>query len=225
MGISILGARKTRALARAIGEPVLRGWGGGHASLFAFTTPDHRHGEVDLRSGEVRWGGPDYRCPASCRWLFSGSCPRCDHPQHDPVGCTLRVDVGRGVCFHRRYADEPCPDPELHQREDQVTRPCRCAPDPEWEPPARPPSKAVAAFMVGLDVAADRGVEFVSRDEHGVVMVEGGAVRHDPLGGGPLRWAPGVDVAETPWPSSVGTLPGDEHPHWCRCQRVCGGDQ
>lgn len=161
MGISILGVRATRRIGRFVGEPVLRAWGGGHPSAFTFVTPDHRHGEVDLRSGEVEWGG---RCPSSCRTLFGGSCPRCGHEQHDPVGCTRRVRTSLyGVCYHR---DDTCPDPDLHTSDDRgATAPCPCEPDPDWRPePRKQVSLAPAepVTLVSYDECGNATVEVVS---------------------------------------------------------------
>lgn len=132
MGVRILSVRRTRAIARQVGEPVLRAWGNGHPSLFTFVTPDHRHGWIDERGGTfaihlpVGQPGGVRACTTSCDRLFSGQpCPGCGHEDHgETVECTRRVDTDlRGKCFHR---EDPCPDPDLHQREDLVTRPCRC---------------------------------------------------------------------------------------------------
>lgn len=129
MGIRVLGVRKTRAIERLIDRPVLRAWGGGHASLFGFATVDHVHGQVDMRTGAIEWGG---RCPVSCARLFGGTCPGCGHEDHRGLPCTRRVRTEHyGVCYHR---EDPCPDPALHVSEDQATRPCRCAePRPDDE--------------------------------------------------------------------------------------------
>lgn len=54
MGTQVLGAKKTRKIARITGLDIARAWTHGVHFMFAFVTDDHEHGWVDIRTGE--WG-------------------------------------------------------------------------------------------------------------------------------------------------------------------------
>lgn len=75
MGRQVLGARWLRRLTRLTGHEVIHGSGGG-SYVHLFTTADHRHGTIDLKTMEWTVGepiAPGAECPArltSCSVLF-----------------------------------------------------------------------------------------------------------------------------------------------------------
>lgn len=54
MSAQRLGAKATRRIEHAIGEPVLRAWSHGGYTM-DFVTPDHRHGWWNKTTGEFGW--------------------------------------------------------------------------------------------------------------------------------------------------------------------------
>ena len=82
MGANVLGPRKTRAVARAVGAQIVHAavWSHNESGRYAFfTTPDHRHGWLDRQTGESDIEDPQPTQPAqwtcrfsSCHRLFGG---------------------------------------------------------------------------------------------------------------------------------------------------------
>lgn len=68
MSAQRLSDRKTRAVARATGQAVVRAWSHG-GYTFAFVTTDHRHGAYDTKTGFWQWD-PDPLHYTSCADLF-----------------------------------------------------------------------------------------------------------------------------------------------------------
>jgi hypothetical protein len=75
MGVNVLGPRKTRAVARVTGLPVIRAmvWSHDESGRMAyFTTADHQHGYFDRRTGEWELD-PDAHHVSYCQTLFPAS--------------------------------------------------------------------------------------------------------------------------------------------------------
>ncbi len=74
MGRQALGAKWLRRIARTTGLDVRHGSANG-GYVHAFTTADHRHGEIDIRTME--WSLLK-ECPrfTSCRKLFPSECEK-----------------------------------------------------------------------------------------------------------------------------------------------------
>lgn len=70
MSAAGLSPRSTRRIALATGLEITRAWGHG-GYVFAFVTPEHRHGWYDSKTGEWGW---DERVVhyTSCHDLFPG---------------------------------------------------------------------------------------------------------------------------------------------------------
>lgn len=87
MGANLLGARKTRALARTVGADIVHAavWSHHDSGRVAFfTTADHRHGHLDRLTGEWDIDDPQPADPGEWDCRFS-SCHRLfhDHSRHN----------------------------------------------------------------------------------------------------------------------------------------------
>ncbi len=86
MSAQRLGEKALRRVERQVGEPVVRAWSHG-GYWFRFVTAQHRHGEVNKISGEVRWERPPALHYTTCRDLF----PR----DYDPLVCLYDRELVR----------------------------------------------------------------------------------------------------------------------------------
>lgn len=67
MSLQRLGKKWLRKLTEVVGEPVKIGWANG-GYTHSFATESHRHGDYNLKTGEVTWAPPDDP------WLHVSSC-------------------------------------------------------------------------------------------------------------------------------------------------------
>lgn len=57
MGAQRLGPKKLRKIEQTVGEEIVAGWAHG-GYIHYFVTPDHRHGALDIKTGEWEFYEP-----------------------------------------------------------------------------------------------------------------------------------------------------------------------